>query len=98
MQAAIIKIIYMAKLTTKQRKQIPNSQFAFPKKREEPIEDASHLRDAIARFDQVQGVTNQERDQAWERIKQAAARFNIHLNESDWRDLFKRNNRPIPNK
>jgi hypothetical protein len=86
----------MAKLTDEERDQLPDDAFAFPKERKEPLIDASHVRDAIARFDQVEGVTNQERDAAWQRIEQAAKRFHLELQEQDWRELFKRNGRPIP--
>jgi hypothetical protein len=86
----------MAKLTDEERDQLPDDAFAFPKKRKEPMIDDSHVRDAIARFDQVEGVTNQERDAAWQRIEQAAKRFHLELQEQDWRELFKRNGRPIP--
>ena len=86
----------MARLTDEERDQLPDDAFAFPKERKEPLIDASHVRDAIARFDQVEGVTNQERDAAWQRIEQAAKRFHLELQEQDWRQLFKRNGRPIP--
>jgi hypothetical protein len=86
----------MAKLTDEERDQLPDDAFAFPKERKEPLIDASHVRDAIARFDQVEGVTNQERDAAWQRIEQAVKRFHLELQEQDWRELFKRNGRPIP--
>jgi hypothetical protein len=86
----------MARLTDEERDQLPDDAFAFPKERKEPLIDASHVRDAIARFDQVEGVTNQERDAAWQRIEQAAKRFHLELQDQDWRQLFKRNGRPIP--
>ena len=86
----------MSKLSDKEREKLPESDFAFPKERKEPIENASHVRDAVARFDQVEGVTNKERDEAWKRIKAAAKKFGVELHEQDWRELFKRNNRPIP--
>jgi hypothetical protein len=86
----------MAKLTDEERDQLPDDAFAFPKERKEPLIDASHVRDAIARFDQVEDVTNQERDAAWQRIEQAVKRFHLELQEQDWRELFKRNGRPIP--
>jgi phosphoribosylanthranilate isomerase len=86
----------MSKLSDKEREELPESDFAFPKERKEPIENASHVRDAVARFDQVEGVTNKERDEAWKRIKAAAKKFGVELHEQDWRELFKRNNRPIP--
>jgi len=61
--------------------------FAFPKQQKEPLDDAAHVRNAIARFNQVVDVTDEERDQAWKRIRQAAAKFDIEMNESDWREL-----------
>ena len=85
----------MSKLTEKDREKLPESAFAFPKGRKEPLVDASHVRDAIARFDQVEDVTNKERDEAWKRIKKAAEKFGVELNEKDWRELFKRNGRSI---
>lgn len=86
----------MTELSDKEREKLPESKFAFPEQRKEPIEDAGHVRGAIARFDQVEGVSNKERDAAWKRIVAAAKRFDVELNEADWRDLFKRNGRPIP--
>jgi hypothetical protein len=86
----------MSKLTDKEREKLPDSDFAFPKERKEPIENAEHVREAVARFDQVEGVTNKERDEAWKRIQQAAKKFGVEFHEQDWRELFKRNNRPIP--
>ncbi|HZU12703.1 MAG TPA: DUF6582 domain-containing protein [Chloroflexota bacterium] len=86
----------MAKLTDKERDALPDSDFAFPKERKEPIENAGHVRDALARFDQVEGVTNQERDEAWKRILAAAKKFGIHVHEQDWRELFRQNGRPVP--
>jgi hypothetical protein len=86
----------MSKLTEKDKEKLPESAFAFPKERKEPLVDATHVREAIARFDQVQDVTNKERDEAWKRIKKAAEKFDVELQEKDWRDLFKRNGRSIP--
>ena len=77
----------MAKLDTEHRDEISRSQFAFPKQRKEPLEDASHVRNAIARFDQVQDVTDEERDAAWKRIKAAAKKHGVEVNEGGWREL-----------
>jgi hypothetical protein len=66
---------------------LPESAFAFPAKRKEPMTDASHVRNAIARFDQVKGVTDEERDQAFANIKAAAKHFNIDMTEKSWHDL-----------
>lgn len=86
----------MSKLSEQKRDELPESSFAFPKERKEPLLDARHVQEAIARFDQVQGVTNKERDEAWKRIEQAAQKFDVDLAEKDWRDLFKRNGRALP--
>ena len=77
----------MSKLDQEDRNEISARQFAFPKQRKEPLEDASHVRNAIARFDQVKDVTDHERDEAWTRIRAAAKKFDVALNESDWREL-----------
>lgn len=77
----------MAKLDEKDRDDLSSSKFAFPKQRKEPLEDASHVRNAIARFDQVKGVTDAERDQAWARIKAAAKKFDVDVSEQSWREL-----------
>jgi hypothetical protein len=86
----------MAELSEKQRDKLSDDDFAFPKEHKEPIHDARHVRNAIARFDQVEGVSNEERDEAWKRIRRAARRFDVELDETDWRDLFKKNDQPIP--
>ena len=86
----------MAHLSDKQRDKLPEKEFAFPKERKEPLEDARHVQEAVARFDQVKGVTNKERDEAWKRIQKAAKKFDVELQEQDWRELFKRNGRPLP--
>jgi len=79
----------MSKLDQEDRDEIPARQYAFPKQRKEPLEDASHVRNAVARFDQVEGVTDQERDEAWKHIQAAAKKFDVELNEKDWRELGK---------
>jgi len=61
--------------------------YAFPKEEKEPISDASHVRNAIARFNQVKDVTDFERDAAWKRIETAAKKFGVEMNEQDWREL-----------
>jgi len=77
----------MSKLDQEDRDDISARQFAFPKQRKEPLEDASHVRNAIARFDQVKDVTDHERDEAWKRIRAAAKKFDVEMNESDWREV-----------
>jgi hypothetical protein len=75
-------------LTTAQKNDLPASSFAFPEERKEPLTDARHVRNAIARFDQVEGVTDAERDRAWKRIKAAAKKFDVSISERSWRELF----------
>jgi hypothetical protein len=52
--------------------------------------DASHVRNAIARFDQVEGVTDEERDQAFANIKKAAEHYKVELKEDNWKQLGKK--------
>ena len=77
----------MNKLNQEGRDDVPAKQFAFPKQRKEPLEDASHVRNAIARFKQVKDVTDKERDEAWARIRTAARKFDVDVNEKDWREI-----------
>ena len=74
-------------LSTAEKDELADKEFAFPKERKEPLTDARHVRNAIARFDQVEGVTDAERDQAWQRIQAAAKRYGVEVSESSWRDL-----------
>ena len=75
-------------LSTAEKNELPGKDFAFPKKRKEPLTDARHVRNAISRFDEVEGVTDKERDEAWRRILRAAKRFGVEVNEESWRELF----------
>ena len=79
----------MSKLDAEDRHELKDSQYAFPKERKEPIEDAKHVRAAMARFDQVEGVSDEEKDDAWERIKKAAKKFGVDVHEKSWRELGK---------
>ena len=72
----------MATVSTRKRNSMPAQRFAFPKERKEPLNDASHVRNAIARFNQVEGVTDAERDAAWRRIKAAAKRYGVDVETS----------------
>jgi len=66
---------------------LSDDQFAFPEQRKEPLVDATHVRDAIARFDQVIDVSDEERDRAWQRIEVAAEKFGVEISEKSWHDL-----------
>ena len=77
----------MTKLISDTRNRIGPRAFAFPTQRKEPIENASHVRSAIGRFKQVEGVSDAERDEAWKRILLAARRYGVAVHESTWRAL-----------
>ena len=78
-------------LNTDEREELSESAYAFPKDRKEPMTDASHaVRNALARFDQVKGVSDEDRDQAWANIKKAAKHYGIDVQEDNWRDLGKK--------
>ncbi len=79
-----------AGLSTAEKDRLAAKDFAFPKERKEPLVDARHVRTAIARFSQVEGVTDKERDEAWRRILRAAKRFGVEVSEQTWRELFAR--------
>lgn len=76
-------------LSAQQRRRFPRETFAFPKERKEPLNDASHVRNAVARFDQVEGVSDAERDAAWRRIRAAARRHGVEIQARGWRSLMK---------
>jgi hypothetical protein len=79
----------MTELNARKRNKLDDGKFAFPKERKEPLENASHVRNAIARFDQVEGVSDEERDTAWKRIKAAAKKYDVEISEKSWRELGK---------
>ncbi len=79
--------VVMARLDQEDRNATSGGQYAFPKERKEPLGNASHVRNAVARFNQVKGVTDTERDEAWKRIEAAAKKFGVELEERSWRDL-----------
>jgi hypothetical protein len=72
-------------LTT--RSDLPDTVFAFPRQRKEPLTDATHVRDAVARFDQVMDVPDADRAVAFANIEKAAHYYNVNLSEDDWRQL-----------
>ncbi len=77
-------------LSSKDRDNLPESMFAFPKQRKEPLTDASHVKNALARFDQVEGVSDGDRDVAFANIKKAAKHYGIDVDEENWHQLGKK--------
>jgi hypothetical protein len=70
-----------------ERSDLPDSVFAFPQQRKEPLTDAKHVRNAIARFDQTVGVSDEDRALAFANIKKAARHYDVDMTETDWTQL-----------
>ena len=66
---------------------LPDTVFAFPKQRKEPLTDAKHVRNAVARFDQVIDVSDDDRALAFANIEKAAKYYDVDLSETSWREL-----------
>ena len=66
---------------------LPDSVYAFPKQRKEPLTDAQHVRNAVARFDQVIDVSDADRALAFANIEKAAKHYNVDLSETSWHEL-----------
>jgi hypothetical protein len=81
-------------LDTRDRDRLPDSVYAFPKQRKEPLTDAAHVKNALARFDQVQDVSEAERDLAFANIKKAARHYGVDVQEKSWRELGTRPHTP----
>jgi hypothetical protein len=75
-------------LDTAERNELPASAFAFPAQRKEPLTSAGHVRTALARFDQVQDVTDADRALAFANIRRAAAHFGVDMTQQSWHDLM----------
>lgn len=70
-----------------QQSDLPDAVFAFPNQRKEPLTDASHVRNALARFDQVIDVSDADRALAFANIRKAAQYYGVHVSETDWHEL-----------
>ncbi len=69
---------------------LPDTVYAFPNKRKEPLTDAQHVRNALARFDQVADVSDDDRDLAFANIRAAAEFFDVDMEATDWHELGRR--------
>jgi hypothetical protein len=76
-------------LSAAERRELPDSAYAFPQQRKEPLTDAKHVRNALARFDQVRDATDSDRDLAFANIEAAARHYGVEMTESTWRELGK---------
>ena len=75
------------KISTVTKDKLPSKTFAFTEKRKEPLENAAHVRNALARFNQVKDVTDEERKEAFANIKKAAKKFDVEVSEKNWKEL-----------
>src|SRR3984885_11843250 len=73
------------RLTT--QSDLPDSVFAFPKQRKEPLTDAQHVRNAVARVDQVIEVSDVVRACWFANIEKTAKYYHVNLAETSWHDL-----------
>jgi hypothetical protein len=69
------------------RSNLPDTVFAFPKQHKEPMTDARHVRNAVARFDQVLDVSDEDRALAFANIEKAAKHYGVNLSETNWHEL-----------
>ena len=72
----------MATLDTQDRDKLRSSQFAYVDKKGEehlPINDASHVRNAIARFNQTEFESKAAKERARKKILSAAKRYEVEV-------------------
>jgi hypothetical protein len=81
---------YSAHGKSTSRAKLPDSVFAFPKQRKEPLTDAAHVRNALARFDQVENVSKRDCDEAVANIIKAAKHFDVTIGDEEHQKLMKR--------
>ena len=81
---------FSGRLDAAELNDLPDSAFAFPGLRKEPLVSASHVRNALARFDQVEDASDADRALAFAYIREAASYFGVHVSEDSWQDLMRR--------
>jgi hypothetical protein len=59
----------------------------FRSSEKEPLTDAQHVRNAVARFDQVIDVSDEDRALAFANIEKAAKYYDVDLSETNWHQL-----------
>ncbi|MGA8087254.1 MAG: DUF6582 domain-containing protein [Terracidiphilus sp.] len=74
------------------RGNLPETVFAFPEQHKEPMTDAQHVRNAVARFDQVLDVSDEDRALAFANIEKAAKYYGVNFSETNWHELGKHPN------
>ena len=85
-----IKKVRMVQSRRARGARIPKLSRSLSKRQENRmLNNARHVRNAIARFDQVEGVSDAERDAAWRRIRAAARKFDVEVRARGWRQLMR---------
>ncbi len=77
-------------LSAGERNNMSDTTYAFPNERKEPLNNASHVRNAIARFDQVKGVSPAEKKTAFKKIKTAAKKLGVDMSSTSSSELAKK--------
>ena len=76
----------MPELDTRDRERLRSTQFAYVDTEGEehlPINDASHVRNAMARFNQTEFESKAAKERARRKILSAARRFDIEVDPDD---------------
>lgn len=76
----------MAELDTRDREKLRSSQFAYVDRdggEHLPINDASHVRNAMARFNQTEFETRTAKERARRKILSAARKHGIEIDKDD---------------
>jgi hypothetical protein len=74
----------MGELSTAQRDRLPDTAFAYIDRdgeRHLPINDADHVRNAMARFDQTEFQSKAAKEEARKRILAAARQYDIEVSD-----------------
>src|SRR5262249_25262601 len=74
----------------RERQPPPDTRRGLPTQRKKLVTDADHVRNALARFDQVEDVSDADREVAFANIKKAASHYGVDVEEKDWKDLGKK--------
>ena len=78
------------RLDASERDDLPDSAYALPEQRKLPVTDASHVRAALARFDQVEGIGVADRELAFANLRKAAKHYGVEVAEERWQELGRR--------
>jgi len=84
------------RLDAAERNALPDSAYALPAQRKLPVTDAAHVRAALARFDQVTGISDADRELAFANLQKAARHYGVEVHETRWQELGRHPHTPNP--